>query len=415
MAETNSAKEPRRIGLVADGTRGDLYPMLALGRRLAQRGHEATVVGPPDFAEAAEELGVAYRPMGRNVRDFLTGEAAALHRGALSVAKMGQRHFVEIVEDHFRELPAALHGMDTIVAGGTQMVAGSVAELLGARYHYVAYYPALFPCAEAPPAFVPHQGLPLWVNRLAWRFGERMMRRGFGAALDAGRARLGLPPVRDLFGYVFGSQPLLATDPEFAPPPRGTRFGPRAVGCLHPFEEEPLPEKLEAFLATGEPPVYLGFGSMTDPDPVATTRTVLGAVERAGVRAVLSAGWAGLGEAALPEHATCVGNVSHASLFQRVAAVVHHGGAGTTTTAARAGVPQILLPHLLDQFWWSRRVERLGLGPPGLPRRQLAVAPLAERLASLRDNEMLSERAAQFGAQLRQALRDRPDPALAIL
>lgn len=414
MTRANDRSPLQRIGLVADGTRGDLYPMLALARRLAQRGHAASVVGPPDFAEVADAMGVDYRAIGRNVREFLTVEASSLHGGALAVAKTGQRHVTDIIEEHFRELPAALEGVDTVVAAGTQMVAASIAELLGAQYHYVAYYPALFPCSESPPAFVPNQALPRWANRLAWWFGERMMRRGFGEALDRGRSNLGLPPVRDLFDYVFGPAPLLATDPELARPPQ-TRFDARPVGCLHPFEEAALPEKLEAFLSAGEAPVYVGFGSMTDPAPVATTRVVLQALERAGARAVLSAGWAGLGETALPEHVTCVGNVSHASLFRRVAVVVHHGGAGTTTTAARAGVPQILLPHLLDQFWWSRRIEQLGLGPPGLPRRKLAVAPLAERLASLRDNEMLSEHAAHFGSQLRQALRDRPDPALAVL
>jgi vancomycin aglycone glucosyltransferase len=32
-----------------------------------------------------------------------------------------------------------------------------------------------------------------------------------------------------------------------------------------------------------------------------------------------------------------IGDVDHAKLLARVAAVVHHGGAGTTTTAAKSG------------------------------------------------------------------------------
>jgi len=414
MRRGQGESAPRHIALVADGTRGDLFPMLALARRVAARGHSVRVCGPPDFAQAAESMGVAYRSVGRGVREFLTDEARALHGGALAVAKAGQRHFTESVEENFRTLPAALADVDTVVAAGTQLVAASVAERLGARYHYVAYYPALFPCTEAPPAFLPYQRLPRWANRLAWWIGGHLMQRDIGAALDVGRRQLGLPPVRDIFDYVLGPRPLLATDPELAPVPESSRFAAHCIGCLHPFEAEPLPEKLEAFLAAGEPPVFLGFGSMTDPQPAATTRTVLEAVERAGVRALVSEGWAGLGATPLPEHVMRVGSVAHASLFRRVAAVVHHGGAGTTTTAARAGAPQILVPHLLDQFWWSQRVQTLGLGPPALPRRKLAAAPLAERLASLRDNELLVERAAELGSKLRTALRERPDPSLAI-
>ena len=54
--------------------------------------------------------------------------------------------------------------------------------------------------------------------------------------------------------------------------------------------------------------------------------------------------------------------MNHQALFPRVAAVVHHGGAGTTTTAARAGAPQVVVPQIVDQPHWARRVAELGIG-----------------------------------------------------
>ena len=99
------------------------------------------------------------------------------------------------------------------------------------------------------------------------------------------------------------------------------RRGVPCIGCLHPFDEAPLPEKLEAFLDSGPAPVYIGFGSMTDPDPERSTRMLLEAIERAGVRAVISAGWAGLGGVALPSQVSVVGPVDHSTLFQRVSVV----------------------------------------------------------------------------------------------
>ena len=74
------------------------------------------------------------------------------------------------------------------------------------------------------------------------------------------------------------------------------------------------------------------------------------------------------------------GPLSHPQLFPRCAAVVHHGGAGTTTTAARAGTPQIIVPHVMDQFYWADRVRLLGLGPTDLPRRNLDVQGLVALL-----------------------------------
>jgi UDP:flavonoid glycosyltransferase YjiC (YdhE family) len=96
-----------------------------------------------------------------------------------------------------------------------------------------------------------------------------------------------------------------------------------------------------------------------------------------------------------------IGAVPHASLFPRCAAVVHHGGAGTTTTAARAGVPQVVVPHVLDQFYWAARVRALGIGAVAGRRRGLAPAALAEAIRAVVDNELVEERARELGARLR--------------
>ena len=46
-----------------------------------------------------------------------------------------------------------------------------------------------------------------------------------------------------------------------------------------------------------------------------------------------------------------------------MAAVIHHSGAGTVATAARAGVPQMVLPQGADQVRWRSEIVKLGLGP----------------------------------------------------
>jgi sterol 3beta-glucosyltransferase len=124
-------------------------------------------------------------------------------------------------------------------------------------------------------------------------------------------------------------------------------------------------------------------------------------------------GWAELGGGALPEGVMRVGGVSHPALFQRIAAAVHHGGAGTTTTAARAGVPQILVPHLLDQHYWAQRVQLLGIGPPPVRRRALTSDVLADTITATLDNELVAERAQLLGRRLRKSAG--ADPTVAFL
>jgi UDP:flavonoid glycosyltransferase YjiC (YdhE family) len=90
---------------------------------------------------------------------------------------------------------------------------------------------------------------------------------------------------------------------------------------------------------------------------------------------------------------------------------VHHGGAGTTHLAARSGVPQILVPHVLDQFYFARRVLDLGIGPPALGRRRLAVPMLVDTIRATLDNELLAERAADLAQELRALGAVEPDLA----
>jgi vancomycin aglycone glucosyltransferase len=389
--------------------------MLALARGLARRGHEVVVCGPPDFETDAAAFGVAYRPVGISARGYLEARAAGLHGGALAFLREGQSYMREQLERSFRGLAAAIERADFVLAAGVPLAASSIAELRGARFRMVLYCPSLLRSRHQTPFAVPRGELPAWANRGAWRFVEAFVSATLGRALDRERAKLGLAPARDLYGLFVGARPALAAEALLAPAPQDLAGELVPLGCLHPFEPGPLDPKLEDFLAAGEPPVYVGFGSMTDPDPAAATRIVLAAIERAGVRAVLSRGWAGLGGAALPAHVHEIGPTSHAALFPRMAAVVHHGGAGTTTTAARAGVPQLLVPHVADQFHWAHRVQRLGLGPPALPRRRLDAERLAEALRSLRDNDLLLERCAGLGARLRADLATRPDPADRVL
>jgi len=56
------------------------------------------------------------------------------------------------------------------------------------------------------------------------------------------------------------------------------------------------PETLAGFLDAGEPPVYISFGSIVIDDPDKFTTLIFEAVKNAGVRALVSKGWGGLGD-----------------------------------------------------------------------------------------------------------------------
>ena len=158
------------------------------------------------------------------------------------------------------------------------------------------------------------------------------------------------------------------------------------------------PDQLVDFLAAGPPPVFVGFGSMT-PTHDRLHDVVAAAVKRAGVRAVVQSGWAGLRPAG--DDILLVGDLPHDWLFPRTAAVVHHAGAGTTGAGLRAGVPAVPVPVLLDQPFWADRLHRLGVAPQPLPLHELTADTLTDALRSCLDRPTYRDRATELARRVR--------------
>jgi len=157
---------------------------------------------------------------------------------------------------------------------------------------------------------------------------------------------------------------------------------------------------LAAFLDSGSTPIYIGFGSMPDNDAERTARILVDAARNAGGRAILSRGWAGF-SARTGANLFLAGPVSHRALFPRCAAIVHHGGAGTTHAAARAGVPQVIVPHAFDQFQFAAWAREAGVATASLPRTRLAWRPLSERIETAASDRALARNAAALGERMR--------------
>ena len=139
------------------------------------------------------------------------------------------------------------------------------------------------------------------------------------------------------------------------------------------------PESLSKFLDAGEPPVYIGFGSIVVDDPDRFTSLIFEAVKKAGIRALVSKGWGRLGdEINTPENIYILENTPHDWLFPRCSAVVHHGGAGTTAIGLKCGKPTMTVPFFGDQPFWGAMVARAGAGAhEAIPYKRLSSEELA--------------------------------------
>ncbi|MEU6788899.1 glycosyltransferase [Nonomuraea angiospora] len=349
-----------RVVLSTYGSRGDVEPMAALAVRLRELGAEVRVCAPPDeeFAQLLAGVGVRLVPVGQSAR--------ALTTAAPPPSSLPERA-AAVIAAQFDAVTAAAEGCDALVATGMMPAAAgarSVAEKLGIPSVSVTFQQLTLPSPDRPPLAYAGRPFPPEVtdNRALWDLDAQSINALFGAALNTNRASNGLPPVDDVRDHVIGDQPWLATDPALDPWQETPELDVVQTGAWILPDARPLPADLVAFLDAGEPPVYVGFGSMPMHASKDAARVAIEAVRAQGRRALVRRGWADL--ALIDDRDDCfaVGEVNQQALFGRVAAVVHHGGAGTTTTAARAGAPQVVVPQAADQPYWAGRVADLGIG-----------------------------------------------------
>jgi len=158
------------------------------------------------------------------------------------------------------------------------------------------------------------------------------------------------------------------------------------------------PATLTDFLAAGEAPIYIGFGSMGGFEPQKLLGEIVAAV--AGRRALFYPGWSGADTSALPSNFHVLGDTPHDWLFPRTSLVIHHGGSGTSHSATRAGVPSVVVPFAGDQFFWADRLQRVGVAGAALDGRALRAASLAQRIA-FAERAPIQSRAHALGEKMR--------------
>lgn len=379
-----------RVLLSTWGSRGDVEPLLGLALELRALGSDVRLCAPPDFAERVSEVGVPFVTLGSAVRELVASRPSPAQVAAM------------LVDQHFDVIGAQARDCDAVVASGL-MPAGvrSVAEHLGIHYVLAGFHPVGMPSLHRRPGNRPGAPFPPGETdlRALWRIDAERVDALYREPLNTHRAALGMPLVENVRDHVFTSQPWLAVDPVLWPVDDVLGLDPVQTGAWIMPDERPLPADLLEFLEAGPPPVHVGFGSMQIAAAPEVAAVAVEAVRAHGRRVLVSRGWADLALVDDEDDSFAVGEVNHRELFRRVAAVVHHGGAGTTTTAALAGAPQVIVPQIVDQPYWARRVAALGIGAA-----HDGPTPTVESLTAALDTALRADTAAR-AAEVRAAVR----------
>jgi len=399
--------------MVTSGSRGDIQPFLALAKRAKAAGHRVTLATHDNFRSWVESHGIGFRALhGDPVAMLRTpGARAWLADGSLHglwrFAREFGRDFPGLFEGLLHDLAAATHDADVVLYSAVCMAAAQLHERRGTPV-MAGWLQPLTPTEAFPAAGLRYrEPETIWDrrrNRLSHQVGEQLLWQPSRRAVNRWRrTELNAPPVTFVgpfraqrsaaYPVCYGYSPAVLPRPDDWPP----WIAPTGWWFLDEPGYQP-PEPLRAFLAAGDAPVTIGFGSMTPQDGAWLSSMVLEACDRAECRAVLLQGWGTLGGTALPSWAHVEPEVPHSWLYARSSAIVHHGGAGTTGAAVRSGVPSIVIPLGFDQQFWGTRLESLGIAPAPIRRRDLTVAALAAAIRAARTDAAMRDRAASLGA-----------------
>jgi cytochrome P450/UDP:flavonoid glycosyltransferase YjiC (YdhE family) len=401
-----------RITLFAHGLRGDVWPLVALGWHLARRDHDVTVAVPEEFREFTEGAGLRTAPLPFDMVAWLrtTNGQQLLRAGGIAILRgMGAeytRHAVAFDE----AFEAATQGAEAIIATTLTMdraqVVGDLRQIPVANL-----YPQPIGMSSQYGSTVMTKGnvRSRVLCRGSHELAERLWWQGNAKATRAFRRKLGLPECsRSTYRRLQypGALGLHTISPSLFPRPTdwgshltltGAWAMPAAVrGGLG----EELPDELQAWLDAGDPPIFLGFGSMPVLDPQPLLDDIISVTNALGRRAVLGANCVPAhARDSLPDHLRVVNAVDHDRLFPQCAVVVHHGGLGSTIASTRSGRPTMVCSVFGDQPWWGEHMRRLGVGTH-MPFRKLDRDALKSGLQVLFE-PAVAARARALGAAIR--------------
>ncbi|MPZ53039.1 MAG: glycosyltransferase [Acidimicrobiia bacterium] len=354
-----------RVRMLTVGSRGDVEPVLALGSDLRSRGHDVVIATHERFRTAIEDRGVGFRILpGDPTAALETTDAHRLIRTGPSLVRVIRR-FARLLLPWFDELtvaaPAAVDDAELILYSPLASVGWHLGEAMGVPSALLSLQP-FQPTGEWSAVTMGGKDLGPPLNLLTHLVSQQLTWQPLRRKVQSWRQDdLGLGPLPFLGPYSVLDHErhpqLLGVSPAVVPPPPDWPPHVHVTGYwfLDPPSDWVPPDEVAAFLAEGpEPPLFVGFGSMTGVEDVAEQicRTALSL----GYRIVTTAG-------ATPNNSVLpVESIPHSWLFPRMAGVVHHGGAGTTAAVLRAGVPSLVIPMFADQPFWARRVTFLGAG-----------------------------------------------------
>ncbi len=401
-----------KVICISIGTRGDIEPFAALSELLISAGHEVICAFPAQFEKQAKQTGADFFPLSKDFLEMLESSTGKMALG-------GGGSFIKKIKAFYGLYTQNKRVSFELLKQQKELIESENPDLI--LHSLKAFYPVyrninypgksvlispipcvIHPVNEMSSIFLNGKDYGKHINR--WSY--KLMRRLSMNYLTGQLKRTGVKEVSaGKLTNAWVSEKLIFTISPSLYPQRS--YWPSQVRVLGYLERDKTmhwspPDPLLNFLSKHPSPLFITFGSMTNPHPEEKTKFVLDVLKENAIPAIINVAAGGLYEPDLydREHVYFVDDIPYDWIFPKVRAVIHHGGAGTTHLALKYGCASMIVPHIPDQRLWNRIISQADAGPRGPSISKFTQGETKEKIVDLFTNNKYLENACKIGERM---------------
>jgi len=359
--------------LFSIGTRGDIEPFVAIAQLLQERGCGVICVFPEQYRDTVEISGLSFKGFSRGILDLMESKEAKMFFGKQGSLFKRMRILPGMVTRSFKLAKDSLSLQH-------QIQKEEKPDLI--LYHPKCNYSVLWGMSTTCKTILVNPTVdPLtdmgnnygkFLNKLKFRMVYTM--KAISLKIAAGKFKKDYSGtkirVSSIKNAMFEKEKTIYTlsyslfsIPTYSP------LNTHVVGFYERNKSVDWKpdENLQQFINENNKILFISFGSMYNPNSKQITRNIVNVLEKNNIPTIINTSRDGLEEIDTTSgNIFFTNNLPYNWLFPKIFAVVHHGGCGTTHTALKYGLPSLIVPHVLDQFFWKKTISNLKLGPRGI-------------------------------------------------
>ena len=400
------------IGIFTYGTRGDVQPYIALALGLMNNGHQVTIAAPENFKAFVEDFGITFHPLFGNAEEMMNSPEGQSVLQAENTIKL-MKYFFKVLRDAKVPLRKSyldgISKVDFIIANNaTLAITSAIAEKQNKKMALSYFMPPVVPTTEFPLGDFDFLNFP-WYNKFTYKLAHTFYWKFVKKETNELRRELGLPLLKEnLIEHIGRQKPLdlYCISPSLIPQPKDWDENHKITGFLTVPNQnrenntlDKVPTELTEWLAQGDKPVYMGFGSNGIGNTEKFIRILNDVLAQTNKRILFCTGWSSFENLPVHKNLFVTKYVNHEAILPKCKAGIFHGGAGTLAAMLRNNLPVIIISFYTDQPTWGKIVERMKLGAH-IPIKKLSSDKLIQALAKVQTDEVINN-VAKTGQQIR--------------